>query len=169
MQPPQLSILVARIRHVEADGLISADIADRLIEENQAAENGRKGLIWFCFFEPRLAGQSGIERFFRRWGGESLYNSHERDPLTGTALRTIGRPCLIEVEVPVSTFGRITYLGEKAIRRFLLDRGYDTGESWEHEDKARSPIPAVNVMRFVFHGEPDFATLTGCESWNPRL
>ena len=92
MQPPNLQVLSERIRRAQADGIIEDKIAERLIAENQAGDNNRKGMIWFCFFEPRIAGQSGIERFFRCWGGEALYNSHERDPSTGQALRMIGRP-----------------------------------------------------------------------------
>jgi hypothetical protein len=169
MQPPNLQILSERIRRAQADGLISDRIASRLIAENQGDDDNRKGMIWFCFFKPRGAGQSGTERFFRSWGGEALYNSHERDQRTGKALQKIGRPCLVQADVPISSFGRYTYLGDKVIRRYLLDRGFDTGEDCEHEDKARDPITAANIVRFVFHGEPEFATLTGCDSWDPPL
>ena len=167
MQPPNLQVLSERIRRAQADGMIEDNVAEQLIAENQADDHNRKGMIWFCFFEPRIAGQSGIERFLRCWGGEALYNSHERDPGTGQALRMIGRPCLIQVDVPVSSFGCYTYLGDKVIRQYLLSRGFDTGEECEHEDKARDEIPAANIVRFVFYGEPEFAILTGCDLWEP--
>lgn len=138
MQPPNPQILAERIRRVQTAGMIDGAIAERLIAENQAGERYRQGMIWFCFFEPRSAGQSGIERFFRSWGGEALYNSHERDPKTGAALRSIGSPCLIEADVPVSSFGCHSCLGQKIIRRYLLTYGVDTGESWEHEDTSAS-------------------------------
>ena len=169
MQLPNRDVLIDRIRRIEAAGTITANVAKRLIEENQADDNNRRGVLWFCFFEPSLAGQTGIERFFRRWGGEALYNSHESDLETGEALRRIGRPCLIEVDVPVSSFGRYTSLGEKIIRRYLLDRGYDTGESWEHEDRAHAAIPASSIVRFICHGAPEFTMLAGCDSWDPPL
>ena len=169
MQPPDLQVLQDRIRRMQVDNLLEDEIAERLIEENQADDSNRKGMIWFCFFEPRIAGQSGIERFFRCWGGEALYNSHEDDRQTGRALRLIGRPCLIEADVPISSFGPTTYLGDKVVRRYLLNHGYDAGEEWEHEDRAHGPIPAANIVRFVFHGEPEFALLTGCDSWEPPL
>jgi hypothetical protein len=169
MQPPNRHILTERIRRVQADGMLEDHVAKRLIEENQGDQKGREGMIWFCFYEPRIAGQREIERFFRRWGGEALYNSHERDPITGEALRKIGRPCLIEADVPISLFGRITYLGEKVIRRYLFSKGFGTREELEHDDKARGPIPASNILRLVFLGEPAFAALTGCDSWDPPL
>lgn len=169
MQPPNLSVLEGRIRQLQADGILEDGVARRLVAENEANDSNRQGMIWFCFFEPRSAGQSGIERFFRRWGGEALYNSHEDDPATGRVLQSIGRPCLIEADVPISSFGPLTWLGEKVIRRYLLHHGFDTREEWEHEDRAREPISAANVVRFVFHGEQEFAALTGCGEWDPPL
>lgn len=167
MQPPSLQLLTDRIRRVQADGTIKPEIAERLIEQNQADEDNRKGMLWFCFFEPSTAGESGIGCFFRYWGGEALYNSHDRDPVTGEALQKIGRPCLIEADVPISSIGPYTYLGDKIIRRYLICNGFDTNEEWEHEDYIRDQILAANIVRFVFHGDPEFATLTGCDSWDP--
>lgn len=79
MQPPNREILRQRIQQIQEDGLIDSVTAERFMTENQANDRGRKDRIWFCFSTPRTAGQKGIERFFRRWGGEALYNSHERD------------------------------------------------------------------------------------------
>jgi hypothetical protein len=169
MQPPDLAILRERIDQIQSEGLIAYKIAVRLRTENDADHTYRKGRIWFCFFEPRSAGQHGIERFFRRWGGEALYVAHEEDETTGEVLRTIGRPCLIEVDVPIAAIRRVTYLGEKVIRRFLLHNGFDTRESWEHEDHVSDPISAASILRFVFHPDPEFARLTDCDSWDPPL
>ena len=80
MQPPNLHVLTEQIRQVQADGTIDREIAERLIAKNQADEDCRKGMIWFCFFDPASEDQSGIECFFRYWGGEALYNFHEHDP-----------------------------------------------------------------------------------------
>lgn len=120
MQPPSVEILRERIGRIQRDGLITDATAQRLRMENHADDKNRKGKIWFCFFDPRSAGQHGIERFFRRWGGEALYVAHEQDETTGEVLRTIGRPCLIEVDVSAPSIGQVTYLGDKVIRRYLL-------------------------------------------------
>ncbi|WP_417393187.1 hypothetical protein [Gimesia sp.] len=169
MQLPNLQILHDRIRRVQAAHMLEDQIAQRLIDENEADDSNRKGMIWFCFFEPRLAGQSGIERFFRRWGGEVLYNSHECDPHTGKVLQLVGRPYINEADILISSFGRNTYLSDKVIFRYLLSRGFNTGQELEHEDKSYEPIPAASIVRFVIHGEPEFAALTDCDSWDPPL
>ena len=62
-----------------------------------------------------------------------------------------------------------SYLGQKIIRRYLLERGFDTREPTDHEDKSRCPIPAEDIRRFVFYGDPDFIDLTGCDEWSPPL
>ena len=54
MQPPNLQVLRERIRRVQAAGMIKNEIAEQLIEKNQANEDNRKGMIWFCFFDPRV-------------------------------------------------------------------------------------------------------------------
>jgi hypothetical protein len=169
MQLPNLELLENRISQLQSDGLISEATAMRLKTENQANDYNRKNRIWFCFFPPRFAGQSGIERFFRRWGGEALYNSHEQDAETGKVLTGIGEPCLIEANVPISAFGSVTWLGDKVIRRYLVNRGLQTDEPLEHEDKSREPIKPENISRFIFHGDAEFSELTGCDQWIPPL
>jgi hypothetical protein len=96
--PSSPAMLTQRIRRLP----IPTSIQDRLCSENQAADGNRKGMIWFCLFPPILD-DFGVKRFFQSWGGEALYNSHERDPETGPVLRQIGIPCVVEIKVPVST------------------------------------------------------------------
>lgn len=138
------------------------------MSENQADEDNRIGMLWFCFFPPHLAGQSGIERFFRSWGGEALYNSHEDDPDTGSALKAIGTPCIIEADVPVEEES-IGFLEIKVARIFLKNRGLNTRECVDHEGYTTNPIPAEDIKRVVRFPETDFYKLTGAESWDPPL
>ncbi len=62
-------------------------------------------------------------------------------------LTTIGFPCLIEADVPISTFGRFTFLGQKILRRYLKNRGFDTNEDIDHEGASHEMIPARNIVR----------------------
>jgi hypothetical protein len=169
MRPPDRAFLCERIDQLRVTGMIDEDIANRLKEQNQAHESSRAGMIWFCFFPPRIAGQDGIERFFRSWGGEALYNSHERDPLTGRILTVIGVPCLVEVDVPIASFPRYTFLDERFYRQFLINRGFETSEPCEHEDRGTWSIPPVNVRRIIRFSDPEFAALTDCNGWIPPL
>ena len=42
------------------DRMVTAGIADKLLAENQADEQYRPALVWFCFFRPGIAGEGGI-------------------------------------------------------------------------------------------------------------
>lgn len=169
MQLPNLQMLKNRISRLQADGIISAPVATRLKTENEADDSCRKNMIWFCFSLETLKFQWGIERFFRYWGGEALYNSHEKDPETQKILMKIGHPCLIEVNVPISALALGTYLGEKIILRYLINRELITKEVTDHEDKVFVPIMAENISKFIFHNTPEFIELTECDTWTPPL
>lgn len=170
MQLPNPQLLKRRIDAIEAEGLISADIAKRLRSENQANDANRASMIWFCFYPPYIGGESGIGRFFRSWGGEALYNSHERDPETDAALGKIGTPCLVEADVSNASFkeGSVR-LAFKIVLRFLISRGYATREPVEHDDRAILGIPPENIRRIIRFPESDFIVLTRCDAWRTPL
>lgn len=168
MQLPDATMLRQRIDALLNAGLLTADVAGRLKANNQAHEQYRAGMVWFCFFPPRLAGESGIARFFRFWGGEALYNSHERDLETGEVISRIGVPCLVEADVPIASLSPAG-LSFKIVRRFLISRGFQTGEPVDHEDRIKRPLPRECVRRVIRYPESDFVQLTGCNSWDVLL
>lgn len=169
MQLPNATMLNRRIDALVASGDLEPDIALRLKEKNQGADKNRAGMIWFCFFHPRLAGESGIERFFRHWGGEALYNSHEHDPITSSAIRVVGTPCVVEADIPIASLGKHADLAFEIVRRFLKSLGFRTGEPVDHEDRIRQPLPAANIRRIVSFPDSGFCSLTGCAEWRHPL
>ncbi len=166
---PEEAMLARRIDRLVADGLLAVHLAGRLKARNQAGESNRVGRTWFCFFPPRIAGEGGIGRFFRHWGGEALYNSHEADPVTSPALRAIGIPALVEADVPIALLRTHTWLPEKIARRFVISRGCKTREPVHHEDCAVHPLSAGFVRRVIYFPESDFLALTGCADWDQPL
>jgi hypothetical protein len=109
MQLPDAAMLLRRIDATSNEGLLSASVAERLKARNQAHERNRAGMIRFCFFPPRLAGESGIGDLLRFWGGEALYNSHDRHPETSGVLCSVGTPSIVEAEVPIAFLGRLAH------------------------------------------------------------
>ena len=169
MQLPNVEMLEHRIDALVRDGLVAPCIARRLKSENQAGESYRAGKVWFCFFPPRNAGEDGINRFFRHWGGEALYVCHECDPLTSPAISSIGTPCIIEADVPISLLQKHGNLEKSIYCRYLIGRGYQTTESMDYEDYIVHPIPAENVKRVISFPDPDFCSLTGCSEWRSPI
>jgi hypothetical protein len=90
MQLPDLQVLTGRIKVLEKAGILSSTVADKLIGDNEADGRYRKNMLHFVFQSPHFEGHGGIGRFFKSWGGEALYNSHEENSETGPVLRKIG-------------------------------------------------------------------------------
>ena len=169
MQLPNGAMLRRRVEAIRNGGLIDEPVAQEFIEKNQADDKNRADKIWFCFFEPHLGGESGIESLLRYWGGEALYRSHDRDPIRGPILSNLGIPCLVEADVPISSLRGPSFLDVKAVRQFLVWRGWKTPEPLDHEDYALRPIPVENVRRVIQFPDPDFISLTRCSTWESPL
>lgn len=169
MQLPNGLMLNRRLDTLIQTGVLDESLADKLKARNQADDDNRAGMVWFCFYPPRLAGEGGIERFFRHWGGEALYNSHEDDPETGTAIACIGRPCLVEATVPLAGMGSDTRAAFIVVRRYLIHRGFRTTEPIELEGPTKAPLPAANIRRIIVYPEPVFIEMTGCDGWRNPL
>lgn len=165
MQLPDGKMLARRIGQLVANGDLDDALAAKLLATNQADEKSRAGMVWFCFFRPGIAGESGIGSLFRLWGGEALYNSHHGKPGTGDALERIGIPCLIEAEVPIASLEPHGGLSFKIIRRYLIHRGFETSEPVDHEDRIKKELPAACIRRIIRYPDPEFVALTGCDEW----
>jgi hypothetical protein len=169
MQPPNAAMLRGRIQVLLDSAVIDAAVARRLMQTNQADEANRANRIWFCFFAPHLAGESGIGDLLGFWGGEALYNSHDRDSETGPILARIGTPCLVEADVPIASLPGPGGLDMKVARQYVIWRGFKTSEPVEHEDRAQAPIAAKSIRRIIQFPEPDFRALTGYNTWKRPL
>jgi len=168
LQLPNKEFLHKRIDSIEQDELINPQCSEHLKYKNQADEPYRAGRIWFCFYPPYRAGQGGLERLFRSWGGEALYNSHEDDPIYSPILRSIGTPCIIEAYVPIISLPCDSWLEYKFYRRYLVNRGLNTAEGLD-ESYAEQLIPSKNILRIIPFPDSDFIELTRCDTWEPPL
>jgi len=158
--------LRSRITSLRKSGLISASIKQGLISRNQADDHNRANMLWFCFFEPFLAGRYGIERFFRFWGGEGLYNSHEGHPKTGSTLLNIGIPCVIKAMVPIASLKGSYYPDSAMIRAFLSKCGHRLENEIEHEGFSAKIIEAQNIIEIIDYPSDRFNALTQFNSWD---
>ncbi|MEW9799350.1 hypothetical protein [Alteromonas sp. CYL-A6] len=161
MQLQNAESLKERILSLKSDRVITADIAELLIERNQADDVCRKNKLWFCFFEP-LLDPDGIKRLFRSWGGEALYNLHEHNPKTGQILREIGTPCVIKAKVPVIDLIESYYPDSPMIRTFLSKKGHQIENSTEHEGFSIRDISVQNIIQIIRHPSKEFQALTLC-------
>lgn len=162
---PNRQMLERRIDSLVAQSVLDADTAHLLKTRNQAGDSNRAGMVWFCFFPPAVAGETGIGRFFRHWGGEALYNSHEDDPVTSPVLRRIGTPCLIEADVPIASLAVHGDPVFKIVREFVRATCDPGAETFDYEGRIVMPLPGALVRRLIIFPEPEFMQLTGCAQW----
>ena len=106
---------------MRATGVIDPDTANRLKEQNQAHERNRAGMIWFCFFPLALRGRAGSSVSF-----DSGVAGHFRFLRTrsgnGACSRDDRRTVLVEVDVPIASLPRFTFLDQHLYRQFLINR-----------------------------------------------
>lgn len=115
-------------------------------------------MLWFCSFRPAIAGEGGIGDLLRYWGGEAVYNSHDRHPEMGKVI-AIGHPAIVEAEVPISWCGgdRGLGLGLNIGQRFVVARGTPSPKSTQLEDNIKLPLPAELVRRVHVFPAAEFA------------
>ena len=157
-----------RIERVVASGEMPAQLGDILKAKNQAGAPNRAGRLCFCFYPPRLAGEGGIERLLRQWGGEALYWSHEHDPAIAPLLKAIGTPALVEADVPIELLAG-GFLTKNVACRYLINRGDLKQDPVNYENAIVRPLPAERVRRLIRFPERDFLALTGCADWRDPL
>ena len=165
MELPNAEMLTRRIDALVKANVIDPDVARRFKSKNEAGEEYRAGMVWFCFYPPGNQGEYGIGRFFRHWGGEALYACHEDDPVMSTVLRCTGTPRLVEADVPISLLNKDTGPDFTIYRRFLISHGHCIKRSTDYDGHIVHPLPAEQVRRVISFPDPDFYSHTNCDEW----
>jgi hypothetical protein len=110
--------------------------------------------------------ESGIDHFFRFWGGESLYKQHMDHETIAPLLRSVGAARIVEVALRIEQLSEYPSLGERLLNGFLNKLG-DSRPGWE--EHVSQPIPATQVRRIIERSDPLFESLTGCSGWDEPL
>lgn len=121
------------------------DVTELLLRENRVYERFRQNMIWFCLFPPEQQSY-GVQRFFRSWGGESLYADHERHPISGPILRNIGIPCIIELIIPIKMMRHRIFVLTMPKNYFGAEKGVIRGE--DHSTDPLLPSRIVKIHKF---------------------
>ena len=117
---------------------------------------------------PHIAGQSGIERFFRSWGGEALYNSHEENEVTGPILNKIGLPCIIEAKLPIR--GIVTpWITSAFIGLYSISTQQNDEEPKDYEGALGVNLVPGNAINVIEFSDSRFLELTKHDNWQPPL
>ena len=167
MTPPNAVMLQRRIEARPDAGLVTANVASRLIEKNDANSASRAGLIYFVFTKVPLQSESGVGSLLGFWGGEALYSLHDVDPVTGPILASIGRPRIVEASLPVSAISN-GYLDDALVQHFLAARGLGT-KGRAFESRTDRPVSSASIKRVISQTDADFEALTQSSKWRRPL
>ena len=155
-----------RIRKREAARVISSSLVHRLITENETSHSNRVGMVWFVFTAASLQDESGVGRLFSFWGGEALYGMHEHDEVTGSVLKSIGQPCVVEASLPVAEVQPFGSLEECLYAGFLDRRGVTTRVGLDMDGYVKCLVPGNRIRRIIRRASSEFLELTKCDSWS---
>lgn len=161
---PNPTTLLKRVEKLVETGVIGKDVAHKLIKENDAADQYRRDILWFCFFQPYIASESGIGSFFRFWGGEALFRSHEDNIITGPILKQIGTPAIVEASLPLKD---IDLVETKFVKKFMIFKKLQSHE--DHEGYIVAPLQHENIINIITHPSVRFYELTKCQEWDIRI
>jgi hypothetical protein len=162
-------LLYERIAAVQSAGIFSAGQLKRLKARHQANDDNRTGRLWFSFTRAPLRDESSVERLFRSWGGEALYNSHEDNSVTGPMLKLIGLPCVIIAAVPCDSLRTFKSVGERLVNLWCDARGIATGHRAGFEGHTRADILSAGIVDVFALGDAKFEALTGHSGWRKPL
>lgn len=169
--PMSIDLIERRIAFQVQGGLVSTVVGDALRAAHLGSAHNRAGMIWFCFFPPKDAGEDGIHRLLRYWGGEAVYLTHGLNGSIASVLRQLGRPCIVEADVPVASLSQPSTftLARLISRRDLNHRGGAVDELYLFEGYAVHAIPGDCIR--VVHRFPSasFTALSGCDGWRVPL
>lgn len=158
LRPLTEELRQSRVQKRVKAGDLTSDMADRLLSLGINGDGCyRQG--YSCFFFTKKVG-AWCWKFFRYWGGESIYVPHMNcDSDEKNKLISIGTPCIIEIAVPVSA---------------IPDHSLASGLLYEYCRCRKIPYPeasngiareTMRVLRVIQYGSPEFTTRTHDISW----
>lgn len=161
-----LELLEEKLKGAAGDGYLSEVECKEAISNNQVEDMGRVGTIHFCFSSKLLRDENGVIRLLSNWGGEALYNTHEKHTNLGLALRGIGRPCIVISAIPVHQVNSYCSVAERLLNIWCSNRNICTGSNPLFEGHITNSVNSENIQSITSKDEDNFSHLTNYKVWD---
>jgi hypothetical protein len=147
-----------RIEYVYNQDLISETLRNELINKKELDANNRRGMIWVFHCLSTLKFESGLNRLFGYWGGESLYAyaKHRNE------LRAIGNSCIVFTTIEIKELDIYPELS-KRMTSFYFDDNYFPHDT---DSIIRSNL---KVLKIIKRNEKIFEKLTNIQDWDDEI
>ncbi len=155
LKPLDRTFANKRIEKAVKEGVLSKVLGNKLIDKKELSESNRKGYVWVFHCLETLTFESGLNRLFGLWGGESLY-AYIKD---NQELKTIGTPCIIFTSIKISELEIYPELSKRMTAFYF-------GDNYFPHDTDSIIKTDLNVIKVVRRNEKLFEDLTGIENWD---
>ncbi|MBY5363580.1 hypothetical protein HFO97_27255 [Rhizobium leguminosarum] len=144
---------------VVAAGLMSQEASEH-VYDNSPLVTGDYGFRIGTFYataHPCSIDDSGITPFHESWDGEISRWAIEDETVLEN-LRALGKPRVIEVEMPIALIGWVV---SRIAEQIVAVKGHEPRlpGGFGADLSVREPLPAANILRVHTEGDPDFAAM----------
>lgn len=163
---PSTIFLRKRLQTAVELGHFTQDEMQQLIAQNAYLEQPiRENVLHFVCGYSALKNDSGIQKFFRCWGGEAIFNEHENQTALFPKLCQIGIPYIIKVKLEQKSG---INLAERLESTYLYNRNKIEILDAAYDDYIRIPLPRKQILEIIPFNDPDFIKLTAHHEWDDR-
>lgn len=158
LRPLNIDFANQRVMSLYKSGLISQELKNELENKEELSDENRKGYIFVFHCLSTLKDESGLNRLFAYWGGESLYaylNNHKE-------LKEIGTSCIVFTSIKIKELEIYPELSERMIAFYF--NGDDYPPDTDSIIKSN-----LNVLRIIRREEKLFEDLTNINNWKDEL
>ncbi len=167
----ELDFALNRIARLESQGMMPAAVAEKLRAKNAIGNRHGDRLAQVCFMlsTHSLRNEDDTAGLLSHWGGEALYWAYEHDPEVSAVLRSVGSPCIVQVQIPVPMLETYDSAEEMLLTEFLASRDATFANAHPQVGRIRSPLGPEQIKAIHKLGEPEFESLTEHEKWRRKL
>lgn len=160
MQLMSLELIARRLDAAVIEGVVARDTADALYAASpyhgQIADS-RSARVWLTA-TPYPIEDSGVEELLAAWGGESISFNHH-DGRLHELLRTIGRPRILEIALPLAATTRAACAAENVLDHYSFRLGCTGGWGGGADIVAVEPIRPEWILKVHSAGDPSFEAM----------
>lgn len=151
-----LATIRRRLDSQIAAGAFSTDIADALFDGSpfQGEQLRSRSNKFWMVSHPYKVSDSGVELLLESWGGEAVY-FWQRDPRLKALLKSLGRPRVIELALPLMKTRHAHSAGQAVVLAFARTLGCYT-DSGAFDLYVKRPLGPESILRVHSQGDVSF-------------
>ncbi|MGE0560706.1 MAG: hypothetical protein AB7O47_02735 [Flavobacteriales bacterium] len=158
LQPLNKIFANQRVERLYKKGLISQATKNELENKDELCCEHRNGYIFVFHCLSTLKDESGLNRLFGYWGGESLY-AYLKNP---RELKQIGTSCIVFTSIKIKELAIDPELSKRMIASYFDDNYYPHDTDSIIQSK-------LNVIKVITRKEKLFEDLTNIQNWKDEI